>query len=40
MSGPADELGQSELPAEQKGHDDAELDDQVRRRELERHRLP
>src|SRR6266511_1726312 len=35
---PADELAQRELPAENEGHDDPELDDQVRRGELECHR--
>jgi hypothetical protein len=33
-----DELGQRELPSEQHGQQDPELDDQVRRGELEGHR--
>jgi len=33
----ADELGEGELPAQQKEHDDAELKDQVGRGDLERH---
>ena len=35
---PTDELGQRELPADGKGEDDAELDDEVCRGDLERHR--
>jgi hypothetical protein len=35
---PADELAERELPAEQQGHDDPELDHEVRRGELECHR--
>jgi hypothetical protein len=35
---PADELAERELPAEQQRHKDPELDHQVRRGELERHR--